>query len=101
MVIYNIPRHRLPKDETIKTPFTTLEEIIACVEGKTQGKSARSLSGRQPEDKKPSMKGTPLMETSQAPDLTMTHADFITLSTHAGVRKFRLQKICAGTSDTK
>ena len=56
-------------------PFTTLEEIIACVEGKTQGKSTRSLSGRQPEDKKPSVKGTPLMETSQAPDLTMTHAD--------------------------
>jgi hypothetical protein len=75
MVIYNIPRHRLPKDETTKTPFTTLEEIIACEEGKTQGKSTRSLSGRQPEDKKPSMKGTPLMATSQAPDLTMTHAD--------------------------
>jgi len=52
MVIYNIPKQRLPKDETIKTSFTTLEEIIACVEGKTQGKSARSLSGRQPEDKK-------------------------------------------------
>jgi hypothetical protein len=41
MVIYNIPKQRLPKDETIKTPFTTLEEIIACVEGKTQGKSTR------------------------------------------------------------
>jgi hypothetical protein len=41
MVIYNIPKQRLPKDETIKTPFTTLEEIIACVEGKTQGKLAR------------------------------------------------------------
>jgi hypothetical protein len=77
MVIYNIPRHRLPKDETIKAPFTTLEEIIACAEGKTQGKSTRSLSGRQPEDKKPSVKGTPLMETSQAPDLTMIHADLL------------------------
>jgi hypothetical protein len=75
MVIYNIPRHRLPKDETTKTPFTTLEDIIACEEGKTQGKSTRSLSGRQPENKKPSVKGTPLMATSQAPDLTMTHAD--------------------------
>jgi hypothetical protein len=63
MVIYINPKQRLPKDETIKTPFTTLEEIIACEEGKTQGKSARSLSGRQPEDKKPSVKGTPLMET--------------------------------------
>jgi hypothetical protein len=41
MVIYIIPKQRLPKDETIKTPFTTLEEIIACVEGKTQGKSTR------------------------------------------------------------
>jgi hypothetical protein len=77
MVIYIIPKHRLPKDETIKAPFTTLEEIIACVEGKTQGKSARSLSGRQPEDKKPSVKGTPLMETSQVPDLTMIHADLL------------------------
>jgi len=65
MVIYINPKQRLPKDETIKTPFTTLEEIIACVEGKTQGKSARNLSGRQPEDKKPSVKGTPLMKTSQ------------------------------------
>jgi hypothetical protein len=41
MVIYNIPKQWLPKDETIRTSFTTLEEIIACVEGKTQGKSAR------------------------------------------------------------
>ena len=47
------------------------------VEGKTQGKSARSLSGRQPEDKKPSMKGTPLMETPEVPDLTMIHADLL------------------------
>ena len=39
MVIYINPKQRLPKDETIKTPFTTLEEIIACVEGKTHGKS--------------------------------------------------------------
>ena len=77
MVIYIIPKHRLPKDETIKAPFTTLEEIIACVEGKTQGKSARSLSSRQPEDKKPSVKGTPLMETSQVPDLTMIHVDLL------------------------
>jgi hypothetical protein len=61
------------------------------VEGKTQGKSARSLSGRQPEDKKPSMKGTPLMSTSKVPDLTMIHADIITLFTLAGVRKFLLQ----------
>jgi hypothetical protein len=44
MVIYIIPKQRLPKDETIKTPFTTLEEIIACVEGKTQGKSTRPES---------------------------------------------------------
>jgi hypothetical protein len=77
MVIYNIPKQRLPKDDTIKTPSTTLEETIACVEGKTQGKSARSLSGRQPEDKKPSVNGTPLMETSQVPDLTMIHADLL------------------------
>ena len=47
------------------------------MEGKTQGKSARSLSGRQPEDKKPSMKGTPLMETPKVPDLTMIHADLL------------------------
>jgi hypothetical protein len=77
MVIYNILKQRLPKDETIRAPFTTLEEIIACVEGKTQGKSARSLSGRQPEDKKPSMKGTPPMETPKVPDLTMIHADLL------------------------
>jgi hypothetical protein len=77
MVIYIIPKHRLPKNETIKAPFTTLEEIIACEEGKTQGKSGRSLSGRQPEDKKPSVKGTPLMETSQVLDLTMIHADLL------------------------
>jgi hypothetical protein len=59
MVIYNIPNKGYPKNETIRAPFPTLEEIIACEEGKTQGKSARSLSGRQPEDKKPSVKGTP------------------------------------------
>jgi hypothetical protein len=47
------------------------------------------------------MKGTPLMSTSKVPDLTMTHADSFTLSTHAGVRKFRLQNFDAGTSDTK
>jgi hypothetical protein len=35
--------------------------------------------------KKPSMKGTPLMSTSKVPDLTMTHADIITLCTLAGV----------------
>ena len=62
------------------------------MEGKTQGKSARSLSGRQPEDKKPPMKRTPLMSTSKVPDLTMIHADIITLYTLAGVRKSRLQK---------
>jgi hypothetical protein len=44
MVIYIIPKQRLPKDETIKMPFTTLEEIIACVEGKTQGKLTRPKS---------------------------------------------------------
>jgi hypothetical protein len=101
MVIYNIPRHRLPKDETIKVPFTTLEELIACVEGKTQGKSTRSLSGRQPEDKKPSVKGTPLMETSQAPDLTMTHADSLHYQPTQGCGNSVLQKNCAGTLDTK
>jgi hypothetical protein len=41
MVIYNIPKQRLPKNETIRASFPTLEEIIACEEGKTQGKSAR------------------------------------------------------------
>ena len=67
------------------------------VEGKTQGKSARSLSGRQPEDKKPSMKGTPLMSKSKVPDLTMIHADIITVYTHSEVRKSRLQKFkCRG-----
>jgi hypothetical protein len=44
MVIYNIPKQRLPKDETIRAPFTTLDEIIAYVEGKTQGESARPES---------------------------------------------------------
>jgi hypothetical protein len=44
MVIYNIPKQKLPKDETIRTLFTTLEEIIAYVEGKTQGKSAKPES---------------------------------------------------------
>jgi hypothetical protein len=62
------------------------------MEGKTQGKSARSLSGRQPENKKPPMKGTPPDGSPKVPDLTMIHADIITLLTHAGVRKSRLQK---------
>jgi hypothetical protein len=44
MVIYNIPKQRIPKDETTRTSFTTLEEFIAYVEGKTQGKSARPES---------------------------------------------------------
>jgi hypothetical protein len=44
MVIYIIPKQRLPKDETTRASFTTLEEIIAYVEGKTQGKSARPES---------------------------------------------------------
>jgi hypothetical protein len=44
MVIYNIPKQRIPKDETTRTSFTTLEEIIACEEGKTQGKSTRPES---------------------------------------------------------
>jgi hypothetical protein len=44
MVIYNIPKQKIPKDETTRTSFTTLEEIIAYVEGKTQGKSARPES---------------------------------------------------------
>jgi hypothetical protein len=34
--------------------------------------------------KKPSMKGIPLMSTSRVPDLTMIHADIITLYTLAG-----------------
>jgi hypothetical protein len=44
MVIYNIPKQRLPKEETTRAPFTTLEEIIAYVEGKSQGKLARPES---------------------------------------------------------
>jgi hypothetical protein len=75
MVIYNIPNKGYQRNETIRAPFTTLEEVMC--EGKTQGKSARSLSGRQPEDKKPSMKGTPPMETPKVPDLTMIHADLL------------------------
>ena len=38
------------------------------------------------------MEGTPLMSTSKVPDLTMIHADIITLYTLAGVRRSRLQK---------
>jgi hypothetical protein len=46
------------------------------------GKNSREVGqalkpGRQPEDKKPSVKGTPPMETPKVPDLTMIHADLL------------------------
>ena len=66
------------------------------MEGKTQGKSARSLSGRQPEDKKPSMKGTPLMETSKVPDLTMIHAGLLHYSPSQGCGNPVYKNLSAG-----
>jgi hypothetical protein len=66
MVIDNIPKQKIPKDETTRTSFTTLEEIIAYVEGKTQGKSARPESPvNNLRIEKPSVKLTPPMETSK------------------------------------
>ena len=41
------------------------------------------------------------MKTSQGTWLNYDPCRLITLSTHAGVRKFRLQNFGAGTSDTK
>jgi hypothetical protein len=70
------------------------------VEGKTQGRSARSLSGRQPEDKKPSVKGTPLMETPKVPNLTMIHADLLHYQPTQGSGNF-VYKNFAGVSDTQ
>jgi len=59
MVIYNIPKQGYQR----MTPSERLPPLWRkSMEGKTQGKSARSLSGRQPEDKKPPMKGTPPMD---------------------------------------
>jgi hypothetical protein len=101
MVIYNIPNIGYLKTKPLKTPFTTLEEIIACEEGKTQGKSTRSLSGRQPEDKKPSVKGTPLMETSQVPDLTMTHADSLHYQPTQGCGNFVYKILVLGHQKPK
>jgi hypothetical protein len=31
MVIYIIPKHKLPEDKSIRTPFTTLEELFVGV----------------------------------------------------------------------
>jgi hypothetical protein len=69
--------------------------------GKTQGKSARSLSGRQPEDKKPSMKGTPLMETPKVPNLTMIHADLLHYIPTQGCGHFVYKNLSAGVLDTQ
>jgi len=93
MVIYNNPK-RLLNERDHQSAFHHFGG--KSVEGKTQGKSARSLSGRQPEDKKPPMKGTPLMSTSKVPDRTMIHADIITLYTLAGVRKPVYKNLSAG-----
>ena len=46
------------------------------------GKNSREVGqapklGRQPEDKKPSVTGTPPMETPKVPDLTMIHVDLL------------------------
>ena len=71
------------------------------MEGKTQGKSNRSLSGRQPEDKKPSMKGTPLMTTPKVPDLTMIHADLLHYKPTQGCRHFVYKNLSAGVFDTQ
>ena len=50
----------------------------------------------QPEDKKPSVKGTPSMETSQGTWSNYDSCRLITILTHAWVRKFRLQNLCWG-----
>jgi len=65
------------------------------------GKNSREVSqalkpGWQPEDKKTSVKGTLPMKTSQGTWPNYDPCRLVTLSTHAGVRKFCLQNLCWG-----
>jgi hypothetical protein len=69
------------------------------------GKNSREVGqalkpGRQPEDKKPSVKGTPPMETPKVPDLTMIHADLLHYQPTQGCGNF-VYKNFAGASDTQ
>jgi hypothetical protein len=70
------------------------------------GKNSREVGqalkpGRQPEDKKPSVKGTPPMETPKVPDLTMIHADLLHYQPTQGCGNFVYNFFCAGVSDTQ
>jgi hypothetical protein len=63
------------------------------------GKNSREVGqalkpGRQPEDKKPSVKGTPPMETPKVPDLTMIHADLLHYQPTQGCGNFVYKILC-------
>jgi hypothetical protein len=65
------------------------------------GKNSREVGqalkpGRQPEDKKPSVKGTPPMETPKVPDLTMIHADLLHYQPTQGCGNFVYKILCWG-----
>jgi hypothetical protein len=69
------------------------------------GKNSREVGqalkpGRQPEDKKPSVKGTPPMETPKVPDLTMIHAELLHYQPTQGCGNF-VYKNFAGSSDVQ
>jgi hypothetical protein len=70
-------------------------------EGKNSREVGQALKpDQQPEDKKPSVKGTPPMETPKVPDLTMIHADLLHYQPTQGCGNF-VYKNFVGVSDTQ
>ena len=63
---------------------------------KLKGSWPGPKAGRQPEDKKPSVKGTPPMETSKVPDLTMIHADLLHYQPTQGCGNFVYKNFVLG-----
>jgi hypothetical protein len=77
MVIYNIPNKGYQRMRPSERLSPLWRKLLHVWREKLKGSRPGHKTGRQPEDKKPSVKGTPPMETPKVPDLTMIHADLL------------------------